>query len=107
RLLPFVDAEIVEALDYHLRQNRMTLRFGEAVSGIELVQNGADTRVKIHLASGKEILAEKALYSIGRTGATAKLNVEAAGLKADDRGRLKVNEHYQTEVPHVYAAGDV
>ena len=107
RLLPFVDAEVVEALDYHLRQNRMTLRFNEAVSGIELVQNGADTRVKIHLASGKEIVAEKALYSIGRTGATSKLNLEAAGLKADDRGRLKVNENYQTEIPHVYAAGDV
>jgi len=107
RLLPFVDAEVVEALDYHLRQNRMTLRFNETVSGIELVQNGADARVKIHLASGKEIVAEKALYSIGRTGATAKLNLEAAGLKADERGRLKVNEHFQTEVPHVYAAGDV
>ena len=49
----------------------------------------------------------KALYSIGRTGATSKLNLEAAGLKADDRGRLKVNENYQTEIPHVYAAGDV
>ena len=107
RLLPFVDAEVVEALDYHLREHRMTLRFCETVGGIELVQTGADTRVKIHLASGKEIVAEKALYSIGRTGATAKLNLEAAGLKADERGRLKVNEHYQTEVPHVYAAGDV
>ena len=107
RLLPFVDAEVVEALDYHLRQNRMTLRFNETVSGIELAQSGVDTRVKIHLASGKEIVAEKALYSIGRTGATSKLNLEAAGLKADERGRLKVNADYQTEVPHVYAAGDV
>jgi NAD(P) transhydrogenase len=107
RLLSFVDAEIVEALDYHLRQNRMTLRFNETVSGIELVQIGADSRVKIHLASGKEIVAEKALYSIGRTGATSKLNLPAAGLAADDRGRLKVNEHYQTDVPHIYAAGDV
>jgi NAD(P) transhydrogenase len=107
RLLSFVDAEIVEALDYHLRENRMTLRFSEVVSGVEQVPNGADPRVKIHLASGKEIVAEKALYSIGRTGATAKLNLEAAGLKADERGRLKVNEQYQTEVPHVYAAGDV
>ncbi len=107
RLLPFVDAEVVGALDYHLRQNRMTLRFNEVVSGIELVQNGTEPRVKINLASGKELVAEKALYSIGRTGATNKLNLEAAGLKADERGRLKVNEHYQTEVPHVYAAGDV
>jgi NAD(P) transhydrogenase len=107
RLLPFVDAEVVEALDYHLRQNRMTLRFNEVVSGIELVQNGADTRVKIHLGSGKEIVAEKALYSIGRTGATGRLNLEAAGLNADERGRLKVNDSYQTQAPHVYAAGDV
>ena len=107
RLLSFVDAEVVEALDYHLRQNRMTLRFSETVSGIELVPDGADTRVKIHLASGKEIVAEKALYSIGRTGATSRLNLEAAGLKPDERGRLKVNEHYQTEVSHIYAAGDV
>jgi len=107
RLLPFVDAEVVEALDYHLRQNRMTLRFCEVVSGLELAQNGADTRVKIHLASGKEIVAEKALYSIGRTGATGRLNLQAAGLTADERGRLKVNEHYQTQVPHIYATGDV
>ena len=107
RLLPFVDAEVIEALDYHLRESRMTLRFGETVSGVELVPNGADSRVKIHLASGKEIVAEKALYSIGRTGATARLNLAAAGLKADDRGRIKVNEHFQTEVPNVYAAGDV
>jgi len=107
RLLPFVDAEVIEALDYHLRESRMILRFGEFVSGVELAQVGADSRVKIHLASGKEIVAEKALYSIGRTGATARLNLQAAGLKADERGRLKVNEHYQTEVPHVYAAGDV
>jgi NAD(P) transhydrogenase len=107
RLLPFVDAEIVEALDYHLRQNRMTMRFGEAVSGVETGESAGETRVRVRLASGKEIVAERALYSIGRTGATAQLHLEAAGLKADGRGRLKVNEHYQTEVPHIYAAGDV
>ncbi len=71
RLLPFVDAEVVEALDYHLRAEPHDAAIhARSVSGIELVQNGADARVKIHLASGKEIVAEKALYSIGRTGAT-------------------------------------
>src|ERR1035438_8384449 len=104
RLLPFVDAEIVEALDYHLRQNRMTLRFGEAVSDVDLLQTGGETRVRSRLASGKEIIAEKALYSIGRTGATDRLNLAASGLKADERGRLKVDGNYQTEVPHIYAA---
>ena len=107
RLLPFVDEEIIEALTYHLRENRMTLWLGETVSGIEREENASGPHVKIHLASGKQIVAEKALYSIGRTGATKSLNLEAAGLQADERGRLKVNEHYQTAVPHVYAAGDV
>jgi NAD(P) transhydrogenase len=107
RLLPFVDAEIVDALNYHLRENRMTIWLGETVSGLQHLDGSPEPQVKIHLASGKEIVAEKALYSIGRTGATTGLNLQAAGLAADDRGRLKVNESYQTEVPHIYAAGDV
>jgi NAD(P) transhydrogenase len=107
RLLPFVDKEIVEALDYHLRQMRMTLWLGENVTAIEHVENGSPSHVRIRLASGKQIAAEKALYSIGRTGATAGLNLPAAGLQPDDRGRLKVNSNYQTEVAHIYAAGDV
>jgi len=107
RLLPFVDKEIVEALDYHLRQMRMTIWLGETVTAIERVENGSGTHVRIRLASGKQIGAEKALYSIGRTGATGGLNLPAAGLASDDRGRLKVNDAYQTEVPHIYAAGDV
>jgi len=107
RLLPFVDNEIVEALNYHLRQMRMTLWLGETVSAIEHVENGSASHVRIRLASGKQIAAEKALYSIGRTGATAGLNLPAAGLQPDERGRLKVNSNYQTEAAHIYAAGDV
>jgi len=107
RLLPFVDKEIVEALDYHLRQMRMTIWMGETVTAIERVENGSATRVRIRLASGKQIGAEKALYSIGRTGATAGLNLPGAGLQPDNRGRLKVDSDYRTEVPHIYAAGDV
>ena len=63
--------------------------------------------MKIHLDSGKQIVTEKALYSIGRTGATGALGLEAAGLAADERGRLKVNSNFQTDVPDIYAAGDV
>jgi NAD(P) transhydrogenase len=106
-LLPFVDGEIIDTLAYHLRENRVTLRLNEEVSTIEPVRDEHGDRVKIHLVSGKQIIAEKALYSIGRTGNTSKLNLAAAGLEADDRGRLKVNEHYQTAVPHIYATGDV
>ena len=107
RLLPFVDHEIIDTLVYHLRQNRVTLRLGEEVSSLELTHDKKGERVCIHLASGKKITTDSALYSIGRTGATRALNLKAASLSADKRGHLKVNEQYQTEVPHIYAVGDV
>jgi len=107
RLLPFVDQELIDALVYHLRQNRVMLRLGEEVQDLELSDDGKGQRVHIHLASGKRIITESALYSIGRTGATIALNLPAAGLTADKHGYLAVNENYQTEVPHIYAVGDV
>ena len=105
RLLPFVDAEIIDTLVYHLRQNRVTMRLGEEVESIEPVEG--EEQVRIHLASGKQIVAEKALYSVGRTGATRSLNLAAAWLQADERGRLQVGPNYQTQVSHIYAVGDV
>lgn len=107
RLLPFVDSELTDTLAYHLRENRVTLRLEEKVKGIELFEGERGERVKIHLESGKQIVSEKALYSIGRTGATDSLGLESAGVKVDERGRFKVNAGYQTEVPHIYAVGDV
>src|SRR5499427_1068169 len=107
RLLPFVDAEIIDTLAYHLRDSRVTLRLGEEVSGMERVNDVYGERVRIHLASGKQIITDAALYSVGRTGATSALNLGAAGLEADPRGRVSVNEHLQTTVPHIYAVGDV
>jgi NAD(P) transhydrogenase len=107
RLLPFVDGEIVDALVYHLRQNRVTLRLGEEVRRLEPICDEKGERVRIQLESGKQITAEKALYSIGRTGASETLNLPAAGVTPDERGYLKVNANYQTEVPHIYAVGDV
>lgn len=107
RLLPFIDEEISDALTYQLRENRVTMRLGEEVSGIEKFEDEHGPRVRIHLASGKQIITEKALYSIGRTGNTSRLSLESAGLAADDRGRLKVDPHYQTRIPNIYAVGDV
>jgi NAD(P) transhydrogenase len=108
RLLPFVDAEITDTLCHYLRENRATLRLNESVKELEVVEgNGQGVGVRLHLDSGKTIVAEKALYSVGRTGATSKLNLAAAGLAPDDRGRLTVDEHYRTEIPNVYAVGDV
>ncbi|MFN8524394.1 MAG: Si-specific NAD(P)(+) transhydrogenase [Chloroflexota bacterium] len=107
RLLPFVDAEIVDALVYHMRENKVTLRLNETVKTIEAVGDQRGERVRLNLASGKQIVTDTALYSIGRTGATDKLNLPGAGLAADERGRLRVNECFQTDVPHIYAVGDV
>jgi len=107
RLLPFVDEEIVDTLCYHLRENRVTLRLGESVQSIETTEDEHGSRVRLHLESGKNIVTEKALYSIGRTGATSKLMLDRCGLACDKRGRLVVNDHYRTEVPSIYAAGDV
>jgi NAD(P) transhydrogenase len=107
RLLPFVDSEIVDMLAHHLREDRVTLRLGEEVSGMELTTDANGDRVRIHLGSGKQVVTDCALYSIGRTGATAALNLPAAGLAVDDRGRLPVNANYQTNVPNIYAVGDV
>lgn len=107
RLLPFVDAEIVDTLAYHLRENRVTLRLNEAVAGVESVTDESGERVRILLESGKQIVSDKALYSIGRTGNTGRLNLQAAGIDPDDRGRIAVDANYQTNVPHIYAVGDV
>ena len=107
RLLPFVDAEIIDALTYHLNQERAIMRLGEELDSIELISDDHGDRVKLHLLSGKEIITEMALYSIGRTSATRALNMEAVSLKTNERGLLIVNEHFQTSHPNVYAVGDV
>lgn len=107
RLLPFIDREITDALAYQMHERRVTLRLGEEVKGIEPFTDERGERVRVSLVSGKQVVSESALYSIGRTGATAALDLAAAGVQADERGRLKVNEHYQTNQPHIYAVGDV
>jgi len=107
RLLPFIDREIADSLAYQMLQHRVTLRLGEEVKSVEPIHTEKGERVRVCLGSGKQIVTEKALYSIGRTGATSGLNLEAAGVKTDSRGRLTVNRHYQTNVPNIYAAGDV
>lgn len=102
-MLDFCDAEIVEALRYHLRDLGVTFRFGETVAAVERHENGTLTV----LASGKKIAADAVMYSAGRQGLTDELALDRAGLAADKRGRLAVDEHYRTAVPHIYAVGDV
>ncbi len=103
RMLEFCDDEVVEALKYHQRDLAVTFRFGETVSSVESRPEGAIA----FLHSGKKIPADTVLYSAGRQGMTGDLSLEAAGLAADDRGRIAVDEFFRTQVPHIYAVGDV
>ena len=102
-MLDFCDKEIVEALQYQLRDLAVTFRFSESV--LEVQKHPAGTLTI--LESGKKIPADTVLYSAGRQGVTDELNIAAAGVKASNRGRVEVNEHFQTEVEHIYAVGDV
>ena len=106
-MLPFIDSEIMASLIYHLRSGRVTLRLGEKVTAIKPFDNDRGEHIRIELASGKRIVTEKALYSIGRTGATTELDLAAAGLEANSRGRIAVDSNYRTGVQHIFAAGDV
>lgn len=103
RMLDFCDEEVVEALKYHLRDLAVTFRFGETVSSVESHSEGTITILR----SGKKIPADTVLYSAGRQGMTDGLNLPAAGLTADERGRIAVDEFFRTKVEHIYAVGDV
>ena len=104
RLLEFADQEIVEALSYHLRDHRVTMRLNEEVASVE---ETADGSVVANLKSNKRIPGEALLYAVGRQGSVDDLNLAAAGLEADNRGRIAVDSEYRTKVPNIYAVGDV
>ncbi|HLE61773.1 MAG TPA: Si-specific NAD(P)(+) transhydrogenase [Pyrinomonadaceae bacterium] len=104
RLLEFADQEMIEALCYHLRDNRVTLRLNEEV---ESVEEGPDDTVIANLESKKKISGDVLLYAVGRQGNVDDLNLPAAGLESDNRGRIAVDVNYRTRQPNIYAAGDV
>jgi NAD(P) transhydrogenase len=103
RMLEFCDIEVVEALKYHLRDLAVTFRFGETVASVEARPEGA---IAI-LHSGKKIPADTVMYSAGRQGMSDLLQLDVAGLTADKRGRIVVDEYFRTAVPHIYAVGDI
>lgn len=104
RPLDFIDDGIEDDLYYHLRDDGITVRFGESVKSITHTD---DDRVRVAMDSGKELKTDACMFAAGRRGAVGSLNLEAVGLTADKRGRLKVNDNYQTEVEHIYAVGDI
>src|SRR5208282_2846463 len=104
RLLDFADGEMVEALCYHLRDQRVTLRLNEGVSSVEETLDG---KVVACLDSKKKLVGDALLYAVGRQGNVDELNLAAAGIEADARGRIAVDKDYRTKQPHIFAVGDV
>jgi NAD(P) transhydrogenase len=104
RLLEFVDEEIITALQTQMKDIGVTLYHEEEVLAIA---KEADHQINVCLKHAKPIQTGTLIYAVGREGATKGLNLESVGLKPDQRGRLYVNAHFQTAIPHIYAAGDV
>lgn len=109
QVLGFLDQEITEAFQYHMRRAGITLRLGEKVSSIEVLppQDGNGSLVEATLESGKSIRGQTLLYAVGRQGVCQSLALDKAGLVCDDRERLKVDSYYRTTQGHIYAVGDV
>lgn len=103
RLLPWLDAELSIAMQESFVE--MGIELHQRLRATKLEAGERD--VLVTLSTGSRIVAEKVLVAGGRIGNVEALNLEAAGLVATDKGILEVNEHYQTKVPHVYAAGDL
>jgi len=104
RLLEFADAEMVEALSYRLRDSRVTLRLNEEVESVDTTPDGGAVA---NLQSKKKISGDALLYAVGRQGSVDELNLSAACIEADARGRIPVDADYRTKQPQVYAVGDV
>jgi len=106
RPMEFLDDEIVDELIHQMRNRNVTFRFKESVAKV-LVLDQPSRRAVIELESGKRIVTDMLLFSVGRMGATEKLDLKAVGLSADHRGRLKVDSEFRTDVSHIFAAGDI
>ena len=104
RLLEFADTEMVEALTYNMRDRRVTMRLNEEVESVEELPDG---RVAANLVSRKRVMGDALLYAVGRQGNVDTLNLAAAGVSADNRGRIQVDADYRTVQPHIFAVGDV
>jgi NAD(P) transhydrogenase len=104
RLLEFADTEMVEALSYQMRDHRATMRLNEEVESVEALPDG---KVAANLVSKKRINADALLYAVGRQGNVERLDLAAAGIESDNRGRIKVDADFRTTQPHIFAVGDV
>jgi len=104
KLLPFLDAEVSQALTTALERSGVTFKWNEHVQKCEVLPSG---EVSLSLSSGATLTADAVLVAAGRQSNTATLNLQLAGVTTGERGIIHVDDQYRTNVPHIYAAGDV
>jgi NAD(P) transhydrogenase len=107
RLLGGIDVEFSAAIQLSLERMGAEIILGDAVVSLVRIPGKPDNALALKLSSGRRLRADKVLFSAGRAGNTRGLNLETIGVAVTDRGHIRVNEHFQTTVPHIYAAGDV
>ena len=103
-LLHFLDAEVSQALKTAMENKGIVFHWNQKVDQCTVLESGG---VTLHLASGEEMTVDAVLVAAGRQSNTGDLNLPVTGVAADERGTIKVDKNYQTNVPHIYAAGDV
>ncbi|WP_291366336.1 dihydrolipoyl dehydrogenase [Acetobacter sp. UBA5411] len=108
RLVPGTDNEIEAAFRKILIKQGLTMKLGHKVTKAEKTGKGVKLTVEPSQGGAAETLeADVVLLAIGRTAASKNMGLEEAGIALDNRGRIEVDEHFATNVPGVYAIGDV
>jgi NAD(P) transhydrogenase len=102
RLIGSLDAEISATLKHQMERIGIRVILGDSVDSLDV-----GDEIEVRLKSGTVVKPHTILVSSGRGGNTKGLGLENIGVGVDDRGLVKVNAHFQTEVPNIYAAGDV
>ncbi|SHG26734.1 dihydrolipoyl dehydrogenase [Flagellimonas flava] len=107
RIIPGMDGGLSKELMRSLKKQKMKFNLSHKVKSVERV--GDEVVVKADDKKGQEVTfkGDYCLVSVGRRPYTDGLNAEAAGVKLDERGRVEVNDHLQTNVSNIYAIGDV
>ena len=105
QIFPFIDRELVDEFIHELRDRGMSLRLQ---SKVKRVSRPAHDACLIELEDSRQVWSEMVLFAAGRKGATDRLELERAGLSADDRGKIAVDANtFRTRQPHIHAVGDV
>ncbi|GAA4271488.1 Si-specific NAD(P)(+) transhydrogenase [Aquimarina gracilis] len=106
KILGFLDSEVSEALVSQMKKNEIKILFNNSVTSFEIPENDVKP-LKITLKSGQILNVDMFLFAAGRSGSIKGLNCEGIGLKTGKRETVLVNEKFQTNIPNIYAVGDV